>query len=163
MAQGDYFLKIAEIPGESMDDKHKNELQISSFSWGATNSGSNPLGGGAGAGKVSMQDFSFVINYGTHSPKLMEACATGKHIAEATLTCRKAGGEQEEFLVWKFYDLLISSYQVGGSEHSEVLPMDQCSFNFAKIEQKYCKQGAKGTLEDNVEAGFDLKTNKKTK
>lgn len=161
MAVADYFLKIAEIEGESKDEKHPNELQISSWSWGATNAASNPLGGGGGSGKVSMQDFHFVINYGKHSPKLMEACATGKHIKEATLTCRKAGGQQEEFLVWKFYDLLISSYQTGGSNASEILPMDQCSFGFAKIEQEYKEQNEKGTLVGNVKAGFDLKKNQK--
>ncbi len=161
MAAADFFLKIAEIEGESKDEKNKNELQIHSFSWGATNAASNPLGGGGGAGKVSMQDFHFVINYGKHSPKLMEACATGKHIPEATLTCRKAGGEQEPFLIWKFYDLLISSYQSGGSDGSDVLPMDQCSFGFAKIEQEYKEQTEKGTTSGTVKAGFDLKTNKK--
>lgn len=161
MAVADYFLKIQDIEGESKDEKHQNELQISSWSWGATNSGSNPIGGGAGSGKVNMQDFHFVIQYGKHSPKVMEAVATGKHIKEATLTCRKAGGQQEEFLVWKFTDLIISSYQTGGSDKSEVLPMDQCSFGFAKIEQEYKEQGPDGTLVGNVKAGYDLKKNQK--
>lgn len=161
MAVADFFLKIKDVEGESKDEKHPNELQISSWSWGETNSASNPLGGGGGSGKVSMQDFHFIINYGKHSPKLMEACATGKHISEATLTCRKAGGEQEEFLIWKFSDLLISSYQTGASVNGDVLPMDQCSFGFAKIEQEYKEQDKSGTLTGTVKAGFDLKTNKK--
>jgi type VI secretion system secreted protein Hcp len=105
MSAADFFLKIDEIEGESKDDKLKNQLQLKSWSWGETNSASQPWGGGGGTGKVSMQDFHFVITVGKHSPKLMEACATGKHVGNAVLTCRKAGGEQEDFLIYKFYDL----------------------------------------------------------
>lgn len=155
------FLKIDGIEGESADSTHAGELQIESFSWGATNAGSSSLGGGAGSGKVSMQDFHFVINFGKHSPKLMEACATGQHIAKATLTCRKAGGDKMEFLKVTFSDILISSYQTGASAAGSELPMDQCSFNYTKIEKEYKEQKADGSLGGTVKAGYDLKQNVK--
>ena len=155
------FLKIDGIDGESADSTHGGEFQIESFSWGATNAGSSALGGGAGSGKVSMQDFHFVINYGKHSPKLMEACATGSHIPKATLTCRKAGGDKMEFLKITFSDILISSYQTGASAAGSELPMDQCSFNYTKIEKEYKEQKADGTLGGTVKAGYDLKQNVK--
>src|SRR5690242_18535159 len=98
MATADYFLKINGIEGESEDQKNKSELQLDGWSWSEHNSGSSPTGGGAGSGKVSMQDFQFSIKHGKASPKLMLACATGQHIPDAQLTCRKAGGEQEVFL-----------------------------------------------------------------
>jgi type VI secretion system secreted protein Hcp len=150
MSAADFFLKIDEIEGESKDDKLKNQLQLKSWSWGETNSASQPWGGGGGTGKVSMQDFHFVITVGKHSPKLMEACATGKHVGNAVLTCRKAGGEQEDFLIYKFYDLLISSYQTGGSDGSGELPVDQCSFGFSKIEYEYKEQTEKGTTSGTI-------------
>lgn len=155
------FLKIDGIEGESADSTHKGEMQIESFSWGATNSGSSSLGGGAGSGKVQMQDFHFVINFGKHSPKVMEACATGQHIAKATLTCRKAGGDKMEFLKVTFSDILISSYQTGASAQGSELPMDQCSFNYTKIEKEYKEQKADGSLGGTVKAGYDLKQNVK--
>lgn len=157
----DMFLKIDGIEGESGDSTHKGELQIESFSWGATNAGSSSLGGGAGSGKVSMQDFHFVINFGKHSPKLMEACATGQHIPKATLVCRKAGGDKMEFLKVTFSDILISSYQTGASAAGSELPMDQCSFNYTKIEKEYKEQKADGSLGGTVKAGYDLKANTK--
>lgn len=161
MAAADYFLKIDGIKGESPDAKHKDEIQLESWSWGATNSGTHAVGGGGGAGKVSMQDFHFVMKVNKSSPELMLANATGKHIPSALLTCRKAGGKQEEYLKIKFSDLLISSYQTGGSGASDVLPTDQISFNFSKIEYEYAPQNEKGGLGSPVKAGYDLKTNQK--
>jgi type VI secretion system secreted protein Hcp len=49
----DYFLKIDGIQGESKADRHKDEIDIESLSWGETQSGIFAVGGGGGAGKVS--------------------------------------------------------------------------------------------------------------
>lgn len=161
MAAVDYFLKIDGIDGESTDGKHKNEIDLESFSWGATQSGTHVGGGGGGAGKVQMQDFHFVMKLNKSSPKLMLACANGQHIKKAVLTCRKAGGKQEEYMVVTMSDLLVSSYQTGGSAHGDVVPTDQISLNFAKIEFDYKPQDAKGGLGGSVKAGWDVKKNEK--
>ena len=42
----DYFLKIKGIQGESKDAKHTNEIDIHSFSWGASQPGSFAHGSG---------------------------------------------------------------------------------------------------------------------
>ena len=160
MAAVDYFLKIEGIPGESGDHKHKDEIMLESWSWGETQMGSHSGGGGGGAGKVQMQDFHFVMKINKASPKLLLACANGEHIKGALLTCRKAGKEQQEFLKYKFTDLLISSYQTGGSGGSDVIPMDQISFNFAKIEVEYYVQKPDGGVVLGAKAGYDLKLNK---
>ncbi len=161
MAAVDYFLKIKGIEGEANDKTHKNEIELESWSWGESNSGSHAGGSGGGSGKVAMQDFHFVMKVNKASPKLFLACATGEHIPEATLTCRKAGKEQQEFLKFKFSDLLISSYQTGGSSHGDVIPSDQCSFNFSKIEVEYKEQKPDGTLGGAIPAGYNLKLNAK--
>ena len=156
----DYFLKIEGIEGESMDHKHKNEIDLLSFSWGETQTGSHAVGGGGGAGKVSMQDFHFVMKTNKASPKLLIACATGDHIKKAVLTCRKAGKEQQEFLKYTFYDLLVSSYQTGGSSSGDEIPLDQISLNYTKVEYEYREQQADGTLKGPVKVGYDLKAMK---
>ena len=160
MAAVDYFLKIEGIAGESTDSKHKGEIDIESFSWGVTQSGAHAAGGGGGAGKASFQDFHFVMKINKASPKLMLACANGEHIKKATLVCRKAGKEQQEFMTVVMSDLLISSFQTGGSGHGDILPTDQISLNFAKIEFEYKEQKPDGTLGGAVKAGYDLKANK---
>ena len=155
----DYFLKLDGIEGESHDSKHKGEIDVQSWSWGETQHGTHREGGGGGAGKVSMQDFHFVMNVCKASPKLMLACATGEHIKKAVLTCRKAGKEQQEFYKITFADLLVSSFQTGGSAHSDV-PTDQISLNYSKIEWEYKEQKPDGTLGGVTKAGYDLKQNK---
>jgi type VI secretion system secreted protein Hcp len=160
MAAVDYFLKIDGIDGESTDDKHKNEIDVESWSWSESNSGTHAGGGGGGAGKVAMQDFHFIMKVNKASPKLLLACATGQHIKKATLLCRKAGGDQQEYLKMEFSDLLISTFQTGGNA-TGVVPVDQISFNFSKIEYEYKPQKADGTLDAPVKTGYDLKLNKK--
>ena len=156
MAAVDYFLKIAGIDGESTAVNHKGEIDIESWSWGESNPGSR----GAGAGKVSMNDFSFVMKLNKASPKLFLACAQGEHIKTAWLTAQRTGEKQADyFLKWSFSDLLISSYQDGAA--SGELPLDQVSFNFAKIEVEYKEQKADGSLAPGIAAGWDVKTNKK--
>jgi type VI secretion system secreted protein Hcp len=139
MAAVDYFLKIDGIEGESHDHKHENEIELDSWSFGETNAGTMGRGGGGGAGKVSMQDFHFVMHNNKASPKLFIACATGDHIKSAKLTCRKAGKDQQEFLKVTFTDLLVSSYQTGGSGASDVLPVDQISLNFREDRDRICR------------------------
>lgn len=157
----DYLLKIDGIKGESTDSKHKDEIEIESFSWGATQPGSFATAGGGGAGKVSFQDVHFTTRVNVASPNLMVACATGQHIKVATLTVRKAGKEQQEYYIIKLSDNLVSSYQSGGSEGSNALPVDQFSINFAKIEFEYKGQKADGTVGAPIKGGWDLKANKK--
>src|SRR6266849_1051132 len=146
MAAVDYFLKIDGIEGESHDSTHKNEVDLISWSWGASQAGSHQAGGGGGAGKVSMQDFHFTMHVNKSTPKLVQACASGEHIKKAVLTCRKAGKEQQEYLKITFSDLLVSSYRTSAGEHGDPLPTEQVTLNYAKIEYEYKAQKADGSL-----------------
>jgi type VI secretion system secreted protein Hcp len=158
----DFFLKIEGIKGESHDSKHKDEIDIKSWSWGETNAGSSGGGGGGGSGKVSMQDFHFVMNTNSASPDLLLNCANGAHITKAQLTCRKAGKDAQEYLKITFEDLMISSYQTGGTDGNTAsdLPVDQISFNFSTIKMEYAPQNAKGQLGTPIIRGYNIKTNK---
>ena len=152
-------LKIDGIEGESQDKK--GEIDILSFSVGATQSGTSAQGGGGGAGKVSFSDISVTKHVDKASPKIFEACATGKHIPKAVISVKKAGGSQEEYMKWTLSDVVISGYSTSGSNNGDEIPMEQVSFNFAKIETEYKEQKASGQVGGAVKAGFDLKTNKK--
>ncbi len=158
MAAVDYFLKIKGIDGESTDKSHGKEIDILSWSWGASNTGSHSSGGGGGAGKVSFQDFSFAMRVNKASPKLLLACASGDHIAEALLTCRKAGKTQQEYLKIKFHEIHITSFQTGGSQ-GEVVPIDSISISFGKMEYEYYPQKADGSLDAKVPIHWSVKEN----
>jgi type VI secretion system secreted protein Hcp len=155
----DYFLKIDGIEGESADKAHAKEIELLSFGWGLSQAGAGAHGGGGGAGKATFQDFVFVARVSKASPKLFLTCASGQHVKSVVLTCRRSGGAQPEFLKIKLSDVLVTSYQVGGSSPEE--PLDQVSLNFAKIEVEYTPSSKSGKAEPPVKAGWDLKANKK--
>ena len=160
MSQADFYLKIAGVDGESSDSKHKGEIELESWSFGATQTGVGHSGGGGGAGKVAMQDFHFVMKVSKASPKLFMGCASGEHFKDATLVARKAGKEQQEYLKIKLTDILVSSYQQGGSAGSNIVPTDQVSLNFAMIEIDYKEQKSDGSLGGAVQGSWNLKENK---
>src|SRR5688572_23287997 len=111
----DMFIKIDGIKGESHDTKHKDEIDLLSWSWGAVQAGAHAAGGGGGTGKVQFHDLTFQHHVDKASPNLLLACAEGRHIKEATLVTRKAGKDQQEYYTVKLSDLLISSVTTSGS------------------------------------------------
>jgi type VI secretion system secreted protein Hcp len=162
MAAVDYFLKIDGIEGESQDATHRGEIQLSSWSWGATNTGTMQAGGGGGGGKASMHDFSFTMPVNKATPKLMQKLASGEHIKRAVLTCRKAGKTPQEYLKITFEDIIVSNYSTSGSAGDSAIPDEQISLNFAKIVFEYREQKADGTLGGAVTASHDMKRNQTT-
>ena len=148
----DMFLKIQGIPGESSDSKHKDEIDILSFQWGVSQVGAEF----GGAGKVSVQDFSFTHVLDKASPKLFLACVTGEHIKEAMLTVRKAVADRDqlEYLKYGLSDILVTKVEQAGSSDP---PMESVSLNFIKFEIMYTPVDATGKLLPAVQAGFDFK------
>ncbi|HEY6889908.1 MAG TPA: type VI secretion system tube protein Hcp [Solirubrobacter sp.] len=153
-----YFLRIDGIQGESIDEKHKGEIPVLSFSWGEAQSAPPASGGGGGAGKVSMGPLNVSAVTSKASPPLLLACASGQHIKSATLTGRKSGKAQFEFLTFSLSDVLVSDYHVSGSEDA---PMDTVSLAFARIQVEYREQKADGSAGAVAKAGWDVKANKK--
>jgi len=156
----DAFLKLDDLKGESIDAKHKDEIEVLSWSWGETNGPTSNPGAGLGSGKVAFQDFHFTSRLQRSSPKLFLACASGEHFKKAVLTMRKAGGSQQDFYKVTFEDVLVSSFQQAASSDShESTALEQISLNFAKIEITYTVQNSKGTTGETVSASWDIKKN----
>lgn len=141
----DYFLKIDGIKGESVDEKHKDEIDILSFSWGITNT---PAVAG-GTGKASFKEFTITKKTDASSPKMMLACATGGQIPTVKLVVRRAPepgstGPSQEYYFITLENVLVSSYSSSGSPAGE-LPMESVSLNFTKITYEYRRQTDDGT------------------
>ena len=111
----DMFMKLEGITGEAQDSKHKGEIDVLAWSWGASNSGSAHVGGGAGSGKANFQDLSFTKYVDLSSTSLLQATSTGKHITKATLVVRKAGENPLEYLTITMTEVLVTSVSTGGS------------------------------------------------
>ena len=155
----DIFAKLGDIKGESLDDKHKDEIEILSYSWGVANAGSMGYGSGGGEGKATFHDLSFVHKIDKASPVLMQACATGVHLKEATLTHRKSGKGQQEFLVIKMNDVIVTSV-TQGSAGNDGAYSENVSIAFAKVNVEYKPQKADGSLDAGIHFKYDLKAQK---
>ncbi len=155
------ILDIPSIPGESNDSKYLGKIEIDSFNFGETQSGTAAFGSGTGSGRVSMNDFTLTKHADKSSPKLLEKCAAGEHIPNATLILRRSGdqsGELVEYFRAEFSDLMVSSYQTSGSDGDAGLPIEHIAFNFATIKITYTIQKAGGSG-GFVAAGYDVRTN----
>jgi len=155
----DIFAKLGDIKGASGDSKHKDEIEVLSYSWGVTNAGSMSHGGGGGEGKATFHDLSFVHKIDKASPVLMQACATGVHLKEATLTHRKSGKGQQEFLVIKMNDVIVTSV-TQGSAGNDGAYSENVSIAFAKVNVEYKPQKADGSLDAGIHFKYDLKAQK---
>jgi type VI secretion system secreted protein Hcp len=157
---GDMFLMLDGIKGESADDKHKGEIDILSFSWGLAQSGSGHSGTGSGTGKVEVSDISIMKTLDKSSPTLQLACANGKHITKGKLTLRKAGESPLEYLTVDLEGILVSNYQVSGSNGGGI-PTESITLNFVKVKTEYWTQGEKGAKGENANFSWDVAKNVK--
>jgi type VI secretion system secreted protein Hcp len=157
----DAFLKLKGIEGESTDKAFKGQIELHSFSFSAQQTGTQAHGGGGGAGKVRFSDMHLHKLYDKSSPVLLLACARGEHFEEAVITVRKAGGEQEPYLVITLKDVLVSSYDMGGHSKGELPVMDDFTLNYGSIHKEYKTQTEKGTVGSPVKGGWSIKENKK--
>ncbi len=152
---GNTFLKLDGIKGESTDKIHKGEIQIDGFALSAQG-GAQASGGGGGAGKVTIQSFSITKTLDKSSPLLFQAAATGQHIKDATLSfARKAGGEQKTYLKFDFQNVLVSSVQDGASD--KATPTEQVTFAFQKCKETFYDSKGRAGETVNVNVGNTLK------
>ncbi|SCU75144.1 Protein hcp1 [Cupriavidus necator] len=159
MAQ-DIFLKINGIDGESQDSSHKNEVEVLAWDWSIEQQSTMHAGSGGGAGKATVSDLSFEHFIDRASPNLMKYCLTGKHINEAVLVVRKAGGNPLEYLKLTMTDVIVTKVSPKGSVDDEVRMREKVALSFSKVKQEYVVQNAQGGSGGAVTAGYDIKGNK---
>jgi type VI secretion system secreted protein Hcp len=144
---GDLFMKLGDIKGESTVDGHVGEIEIMSWSWGATQSGSTRSISGLTAGKVNCQDLTFTKLVDSATPNLTNAVCTGTSFPLATLICEKSAGNGKkavQYLKIKLGSCLVSSYSVGGANGSDT-QTETITLNFAAVETTYTPMNADGT------------------
>ena len=158
----EYHLKCGSIKGESAASKHMDEIEILSWSWGASNP-TTIVGSGMSAGKVSVSDLSFTKHVDKSSPKLLELCITGKHVDEATLYCGKSTGGKtpDDFLTIKLKEVYVSSFQVGGSSGEDV-GSESLSLSYGSINYDYKAQDKAGTLSSAGNVEYDVRKREQT-
>ncbi len=158
----DIFLKMSPIKGESRDSKHKDEIEVLGWSWGATNKGSAHRGGGAGSSKVEVHDLTLQKYADTSSTDLYLACCSGKHFDEALLTVRKAGGDNPvEYMKITMNEVFVSKIESGPHLRDSDHLTENVSLNFAKVKIEYTPQDEKGAAGATMTMGWNIAENVK--
>lgn len=159
----DAFLKIDGIPGESTDDKHKDWIEILSFDHKIEQpaSATASSAGGATAERVNHGSLNIVHLLDKASPKLYEACCTGKHIKEVVIELCRAGGNKVKYMEIKLEQVLVSKVLPSGASTDQGFPSEAVSFSYGKIKWTYTQQKREdGSGGGNVSSGWDLTANK---
>jgi type VI secretion system secreted protein Hcp len=158
----DVFMKVDGIPGESTDDKHKDWVELLSFSMGITHPSTAGSSGAAAAARADFQDFSVVKPQDKCSPKLALACAKGDRIKEIKIELCRAGGDKFKYMEYKMSDCVVTSWRPGGSaKGADAVPLEEITFNFHKVDWTYSQQKRPdGSGGGNVGASWDLMSNK---
>jgi len=155
------------IPGDGSVSNHPpTSIEISSFSWGASNSVSTAKG--SGAGKVNFQDFSITKKIDISSPNLFQACASNQNLGTVYLYLDVPGQAGStgvaDYTTYGTYTLTnahIASCSETSDEipsesvTSDDVPSESISFNFQKITFDYNSGST-----SNVHFGWNLLTNK---
>lgn len=151
----DAYIKLDEVKGEATAKGFEGQLDVFSFSLGASNP-AQLQGGGMGAGKVSLSSFNFMKKSDGASPQLFLKCCSGKPVPKAVVTLRKAGGEQMPFLVFELGDVMVESIQWSGSSGGDDTPTESVSIAFSKISITYNTQDKTGKKKDSIAGSWDL-------
>jgi type VI secretion system secreted protein Hcp len=151
-------LRLDGIAGESTRKDHKGEIELTSWSWGVAAS----TGGGTGSarGKAQPGELVFTHVYDKASPILANRCASGTRVATGTLSQRRSGDKQKDYLVIVLRDVLVTSCRTAWTEGGDVV--EQVSLTYAEIDVSYAPQDDKGRLGSRVTFGWNVKTGKVT-
>jgi len=140
------FLELEGIDGESSDKRHLKEIDVESFSWGASG---GRLGFAEGGVKISapaeVRDIEFLKAVDRSSPTLYMFLFKSTTIRTAVLTIRKPGKVPIPFLILRFKNLRIADLSTTGGSASGDVPVERLKLGFESVQIEYTPQKPDGT------------------
>ena len=156
----EFYLKLDGIDGESTDSKHKDWIEVLSYSHAVEQEGASRSGGGQGTvGRANFSDFSVVKYIDKASPKIVLTCASGAHVKSAKMELCQSTKDKHPYMKYTLSDVVISSVKPSGQQTNNQLPMEEVSMRFAKIEWEFTPMDAGGKAQAAQKSNWDLKTN----
>ncbi|MGH7421958.1 MAG: Hcp family type VI secretion system effector [Gemmatimonadales bacterium] len=154
----DAFLKIDGVDGESTRKGFEKQMEIQSFSFGASNPSTiGAGGGGGGGGKVSVSSFNVMKKSDAASPLLFLTCCQGDHYKTAVVTLNKSAGKAPiDFIKYEFEEVYVDNIQWSGASGGDDTPMENVSFSFAKVSITYTPQKPDGSKGSPAVGAWDL-------
>lgn len=151
-----WYLKIDGIDGESTAVGHQGEIDVLSWSWGVSVDAGRQ-GSGGGAGRPEFGELRVTARISQASPKLLAACATGRHLASAQLSGVRphTGRRSGDYLQYRLEEVTVSSVDHRDAE-AEV-PTEQFALLYGLIEVSYTPQDETGGPGEPVVFSYDLR------
>lgn len=165
----DIYLKFTkkinskDIPGESLDDKHKDGKWMEITSWSQSirqpKSATASTAGGHTSERCEHGEMLFTKDLDISSPYIWEACSAAYAYDVEIEFYRAQGTTRTMYLSIKLTDAIVSS--VNPSVEAEGLPHETMGLKYAKVVWNY--KGSTTQGKDNVGnniGGWDLGLNK---
>ena len=153
-AREDCFMRIDGVTGESLDARHRGEIEVQSWLLGVVST--NPAGptGGAGSGRTEFQPLRITQRLERSVPELVQHAATQRHLRSAALTCRRPGRDAADYLKVTLEDVLITSVRMADTAVEVMMA-------YGRIGIEYRPQMPDGSLGQPVATGWDVRSNQR--
>jgi type VI secretion system secreted protein Hcp len=153
------FLQLDDIKGESLDNEHHEEIEITLWGWTTTNTVRWDINQGGQSTRIDIKDIELEKICDKATVTLYQNCVTGKHIKHGKITCRKNDGEQKvEYLVVHLKDIMVTKVSFTGDGSSQSLKENVC-LSFAEFRMDYKLQNDSGSAAGGVK-GFEFNVQK---
>jgi type VI secretion system secreted protein Hcp len=158
-ALADVFLDLDGIQGDSTDAKHKNQIDILTYTQSFKNTTAASTGAGGGAGKVTCGDITVMKNIDKSSPLLIKAVTSGQHIKTGVLTFRSVGAQEINYYVVSLKDVVITEIDQT-DQNNPARIFEKVTFSATDFTFKFTPQTASGKAGTPVSFEFNCAANK---
>lgn len=152
------FLKVDGVEGESTDDRHKGEIELTAWSFGVTNAAGHAGGGGGGAGRPVFSDLAVTKVVDKATPLLLRLAVTGRHVPKAVLTVTTTGEAPSDYLVLALEDVTVSSCLLADAAGAD-RPVENVGLSFRRVTVTQHAQSPDGGIGDDTTFGWDIGRN----
>ncbi len=141
----EFFLHVqtkraGKVKGEASSSGHADDIVVSAWNWGLT--AGSALGDTQATSRRSYSALTVVKQVDSATTALMSALATNDEVKEARLALRRAGGEQEDYLVITLKAARITSLQ--HSAHDDGSTRETVTIAFTEVTVEYRPQKTTG-------------------
>lgn len=160
MAATSIFLKLGPIKGSSEVDGFKEEIDIDSWAWGATNTRHMGVGSATTGGNSDTQPLSFTKKLDAASTNLMNYCQSAEKIPEATLSLTKQVDKKAKaYFTVELKNVFVSSYSISGSGEGEATMYDNFTLSFEECKYDYTGQKPDGSFAASSPKSWNVNKN----
>ena len=152
------YIKFDGVDGEAQDKDHQKWSDLASFGQGLHQPGGGATGATRRRGDVILDDIACSKELDKASPKIAESICMGKVFpkVEIHLSASYTDAGRVTYYAYELKNVLVTSYNIGGSGQGEDVPMEDFALNFEEIKVTYTEMDSKGGKKGNVEYSWKV-------